>query len=62
MLFFLPKIKLFTRISAIPIIGCICLICTLFLFKQSTMKELSPLAKKYKEAFEGKMIVFDMDG
>ena len=26
------------------------------------MKELSPLAKKYKEAFEGKIIVFDMDG
>ena len=26
------------------------------------MKELSPLAKKYKDAFEGKMIVFDMDG
>ena len=26
------------------------------------MKELSPLAKQYKEAFDGRMIVFDIDG
>ena len=26
------------------------------------MKELSPLAKKYKEAFDGRMFVFDIDG
>lgn len=26
------------------------------------MPELSPLAKKYKDALDGHMIVFDMDG
>ena len=26
------------------------------------MAPLSPLAQKYKEAFDGRMIVFDMDG
>lgn len=26
------------------------------------MDKLSPLARTYKEAFEGRMIVFDMDG
>lgn len=25
-------------------------------------KQLSPLAQKYKDAFEGRMFVFDMDG
>ncbi len=26
------------------------------------MNQLSPLARTYKEAFDGRMIVFDMDG
>ena len=26
------------------------------------MPELSPLAKKYKDALDGRMVVFDMDG
>ena len=26
------------------------------------MKELSPLAQKYKDAFDGRLIVFDIDG
>lgn len=27
-----------------------------------TMKQLSPLAQQYKEAFDGYMLVFDIDG
>ena len=30
--------------------------------RQIKMPELSPLAKKYKDALDGHMIVFDMDG
>ena len=34
----------------------------IFKYSLFIMKELSPLAQKYKDAFDGRMIVFDIDG